>query len=307
MSLSRRLRRFRFKKLVPALSRRDRFGIALLADDSGEPLVVARDGRVRVVEWSLSNTVWSEGAFGFGRGMDPLLWRSILWVARKPFVMAAFPPFGRFRFDDCQGLWRSSADLAFVDVLAEHHEVPSLCICLSSLDKSGWMHLAARARRGQVEICPHVQEPELGIFNVAEDVGGCLARRIRDIFAKHGCPMATSVSDHNHEITASGIEIARKLGMHSRMNVLRVGEKWTGSHRRWFPTPFGRLNYALDRFIDAPDLFTAINHFTSFADAMTETEADGFVCTTFGGFTGDRWDFLNGNPRLPCFPGNNRE
>jgi hypothetical protein len=188
--------------------------------------------------------------------------------------------------------------LAFLDVMASFGEVPSLCICLSALTHDGWRLLAERARAGQVDVSPHVHEPEAGIFNLAEDKGsqtdGEIARRIRELFAGHGCPMAMAVSDHNHEITARGVRLAAALGMKSRMNVLRIGETWDGVHRDWHPAPFGRLNYALDRFVDAPDLFVAINHHHSFADSFTHLDSDHFLCTTFGGFTDDRWDFLNG-------------
>lgn len=296
--LQRNFRSFEFAKPVPALPRTN--GTVLLADFEGAPLLVLNEGYCRIVEWGLGLTVWTPNGLGFGRGLDALLWRSILWAARKPFAMAAFPPFGRFRFDDCRGLWHNPADLAFLDVMAEFGERPNLGVCLSALTNEGWQHLAARANKHEIEVSPHVQEPDVGIFNVAEQAtepAPCedpLAVRIRDQFAGHGCCMATSVSDHNHELSSRGLRIARTLKMTSRMNVLRIGETWDGLHRDWRPAPFGRMNYALDHFIDAPDLFTAINHHPSFADSFTHLGDEHFLCTEFGGFTPDRWDFLNG-------------
>jgi hypothetical protein len=296
--LQRSLGRLAFDKPVPALARGG--GTVALAAADGTPLLVLRDGPPRIVEWGLSTSLWAADSFGFGRGADALLWRSLLWAARRPFAMAAFPPFGRFRFDDCRGLWRGPQDLAFLAVMAELGERPNLGICLSAVTDEGWRELAARARRGEIEVVPHVQAPEVGIFNVAElPEGGTaapdpLAAGIRDLFAAHGCPMADSVSDHNHEITARGRRIARELGMRSRMNVLRLGETWDGLHRDWRPAPFGRLNYVLDRFVDAPELFTAINHHLAFDQSLTRLPDGHFLCTTFGGFTADRWDFLNG-------------
>jgi hypothetical protein len=296
-ALNRRIRTFVFKKPVPALPERYDCGTPLLKDSLGRALVVARDGPVRSVEWNLSATIWSADAFGFGRGLDTILWRSIVWSARKPFAMAAFPPFGRFRFDDCQGVWQTPSDLAFLDVMTRFGEVPNLCVCLSSLNEDAWLRLADFAQRGLIDVSPHVERPDVGIFNADAPPGSegtDIAAKIHTIFQRHDCPMAKGISDHNHEISKYGLEIARKLGLKSRMNVLRVGETWDGLHRTWHPAPFGRLNYVLDRFIDAPDFFTAINHSISFDDSFTPVGSEHFLCTSFGGFTQDRWDFLNG-------------
>jgi hypothetical protein len=271
----------------------------LLADEAGGPLLTLESGPVPVVRWRLSSWVWSQDFLGFARGMDALLWRSILWAARKPFGIAALPPFGRFRFDDCRGLWKTPDDLRFLDVMNEFGEVPNLGICLSALTTEGWAFLAERAKQGKVEVSPHVLEPEIGIFNTGEEQGlsanaDPLVERIKGLFGAHACPMAGSVSDHNHELTQRGIHIARALGLNSRMNVMRVGERWETLHKRWRPAPFGTMHYALDRFVDAPELFTAINHHASFSDSFLALQEDRFLCTTFGGFTEDRWDFLNG-------------
>jgi hypothetical protein len=296
-ALNRRVRSFLFRKPVPVMLERSSGGTPLLKDSLGRAIVVAHDGPVRIVEWNLSLTVWSSDAFGFGRGLDALFWRSILWASRKPFAMAAFPPFGRFRFDDCRGLWRTQADLAFLDIMTAFGEIPNLCICLSSLNDDAWQKLAAFAQRGLVDVSPHVERPDVGIFNAnapttAERAD--MAAKIQTLFQGHACPMAKGISDHNHEISVYGLELARTLGLTSRMNVLRVGETWDGLHRAWHPSPFGRLNYVLDRFIDAPDIFTAINHSVSFHDSLTPVGSEHFLCTPFGGFTQDRWDFLNG-------------
>ena len=39
-------------------------------------------------------------------GLDDLFWRSMVWAARKPFVMQGMPPFVTMRMDDASGpLW----------------------------------------------------------------------------------------------------------------------------------------------------------------------------------------------------------
>jgi hypothetical protein len=293
-ALNRRFRYFHFRKPVPVLPRTPEAGVPLLRDAEGMTLVSAHDERNRVIRWSLSPTLWSEGSFGFGRGLDALMWRGMLWSAKKPFCLAAFPPLGRFRFDDCHGFWRTPEDLAFVDVMAAFEEVPNLGICLSAPNNAAWAKLAEGARAGRLEVSPHVASPEIGIFNALEGDAGRRAAEITALFAFHRCPIAHGVSDHNHELTPLGLAIAHQLGLDSRMNVMRLGETWDSLHRLWRAPPFGRMNYVLAPFVDDPAIFTAINHAASFSDSFTSIGQDQFICTSFGGFTEDRWDFLNG-------------
>ena len=298
--MQRSLRSFQFRKPVaslPGVQGPD--SVTILADSAGTPLLDVITRPIRMANWKLSSWVWSQDFHGFARGMDALLWRSLLWAARKPFAIAAFPPYGRFRFDDCRGLWRTPDDFRFLDVMEEFGEVPNLCVCLSSLTSDGWRYLGQKAMAGTIEVTPHVLEPDVGIFNVAEEASrhvgmDPLAGRIKGLFERHCCPMARSISDHNHEISTRGIRIARALKLVGRMNVMRAGERWETLHTRWRPAPFGTMHYALDRFADAPDIYTAINHHASFSDSFIDLGNDRFLCTPFGGFTEDRWDFLNG-------------
>ena len=186
----------------------------LLADDAGGPLLTLESGPVRVVRWRLSSWVWSQDFLGFARGMDALLWRSILWAARKPFGIAALPPFGRFRLDDCRGLWKAPDDLRFIDVMNEFGEVPNLGICLSALTTEGWAFLAERAKQGKVEVSPHVLEPEIGIFTTGG--AGTDPNADPQWSGSNGWPGPMpadggSVSNHNRELTQRAFSIARAL------------------------------------------------------------------------------------------------
>jgi hypothetical protein len=78
--------------------------LALMAD--GQPfLTVSQVGAGRAVQWASYDWI-SDPSRGPVSGMDDLVWRSIVWVARKPFVMQAMPPFVTMRVDDVSGpLW----------------------------------------------------------------------------------------------------------------------------------------------------------------------------------------------------------
>ncbi len=76
---------------------------ASVATLGGMPFVVAANaGQGRAVQWL--STDWIQlNTWGPGRGFDDLVWRSLVWAARKPFVMQGLPPFVTFRVDDGSG------------------------------------------------------------------------------------------------------------------------------------------------------------------------------------------------------------
>ncbi|MEK7767750.1 MAG: hypothetical protein AAB368_16090, partial [bacterium] len=69
----------------------------------GRPLVtVDRLGSGRMVRWSRLG--WANPAvLGPLGGLDGVLWRSLVWAARKPFVIRALPPLVALRVDDVAG------------------------------------------------------------------------------------------------------------------------------------------------------------------------------------------------------------
>ena len=78
----------------------------LLAMTGDQPfLVAATSGQGRAVQWG-SYDWMSVLVKGPLYGLDDLVWRSIVWAARKPFVMQGLPPFTTMRVDDTSSpLW----------------------------------------------------------------------------------------------------------------------------------------------------------------------------------------------------------
>jgi len=93
---------------VPSLT----FGDAqVLVRAAGQPLVVAsRLGQGRVVQWATLGWAHSR-VLGPLAGLDDVLWRSLVWAARKPFALRGLAPLVTMRVDDVAGvgeLWQQS-------------------------------------------------------------------------------------------------------------------------------------------------------------------------------------------------------
>jgi hypothetical protein len=75
----------------------------VLASTDFKPLlVVSAYGSGRTVQWSSYDWIHIS-VKGPLYGLDDLIWRSIVWAARKPIVMQALPPFVTMRVDDQRG------------------------------------------------------------------------------------------------------------------------------------------------------------------------------------------------------------
>jgi hypothetical protein len=70
---------------------------------SGRPLLaVKKHGIGRAVQWASYDWI-PTSVLGPQEGLDDTMWRSMVWAARKPFVMRGLPNFVTFRVDDCEG------------------------------------------------------------------------------------------------------------------------------------------------------------------------------------------------------------
>jgi hypothetical protein len=74
-----------------------------VATAEGQPFIVVRNyGAGKAVQWG-SYAWMSHSVKGPIYGLDDLVWRSLVWAARKPFVMQGIPPFVTMRVDDESG------------------------------------------------------------------------------------------------------------------------------------------------------------------------------------------------------------
>jgi hypothetical protein len=70
---------------------------------SGRPLLaVKKYGIGRAVQWASYDWI-PVAVLGPLEGLDDTVWRSMVWAARKPFVMRGLPNFVTMRVDDCEG------------------------------------------------------------------------------------------------------------------------------------------------------------------------------------------------------------
>jgi hypothetical protein len=273
----------------------------LAKSDNGGPAVVStRHGKGRIVQWLVSHRIWTLQAFGHAHGLDDLFWKGIVWAARKPFAMLCLPPFVRFRFDDCNGLYRTAEDMAFVDEFARRGHKPNMCVSMNALTEDGWRFLKRHYDAGSVEVAPHTWEGGVSLYYGKDGEAYTktqFAKMIRETAAmmrRRKIVPSKILSDHEHEYSSSVLPYLKQLGIEYKMNVMLPDEKWASVHHDWKPAPYGSMSYALDYTPGPYPLFVVFNHYPAFDHARSYISPKRFLLNRAGGYGRHMWDFLNG-------------
>lgn len=90
-------------------------------------------------------------------GLDDCLWRSMVWAARKPFVMRGLPPIVTMRVDDVAGrgeLWDRSP-LYWIETCSHYGFKPWLGLFIYNLNPEAISELRGYLMSGQATASPH--------------------------------------------------------------------------------------------------------------------------------------------------------
>jgi len=116
------------------------------------PVVFATTyGQGRAVQFAVTPRIWLSGFFGHAFGLDDIFWKSIVWVARKPFVMQAMPPFVTMRIDDASG----RHDFRYIDVINKHGYIPHVSLFLDDVSDEVVPFLRGKCEAGEAEFDTH--------------------------------------------------------------------------------------------------------------------------------------------------------
>jgi hypothetical protein len=120
-----------------------------LAVTGDQPFVaVTSHGSGRAVQWG-SYDWMSHAVRGPVYGLDDLVWRSIVWAARKPFVMQSMPPLVTMRVDDETG------PFDWIHIANEFGLRPWAGLFVSNVSDSDAADLSALIRAGQATASIH--------------------------------------------------------------------------------------------------------------------------------------------------------
>jgi hypothetical protein len=146
----------RFFEAMP-LARYEFPGAGVLAASGDLPLLAVKErGQGRIACWTSMDWMHSNVLGPLG-GLDDCLWRSLVWAARKPFVMQGLPPMITMRVDDVAGrggLWNRSP-LYWVGTANKYGLKPWLGLFIYNLNPQAVNELRAYLLSGNATASPH--------------------------------------------------------------------------------------------------------------------------------------------------------
>lgn len=137
-------------------------------------LVVSGTGRRRIAQFTSQDWMY-RSVLGPMGGLDDLLWRSMVWAARKPFAMRTLPPIVTMRVDDVVGSGRrwNQTPFFWVKTANKYGFKPWLGLFIYNLNPEAVEELRGYILAGQATWSPHAfgrpPRPESGAANFEAD------------------------------------------------------------------------------------------------------------------------------------------
>ena len=123
--------------------------VTAVASTGTQPLIaVTTHGAGRAVQWG-SYAWMSTSVHGPVFGLDDLVWRSLVWAARKPFVMQGMPPFLTMRVDDETG------NFEWIHIANEFGIKPWAGLFIDSIDDAEAADISALTNAGLATAAIH--------------------------------------------------------------------------------------------------------------------------------------------------------
>jgi VCBS repeat-containing protein len=201
-----------------------------LATSGTQPfLAVATSGAGRAVQWGTTNWM-SHAVKGPVYGLDDLVWRSIVWAARKPFVMQGMPPFVTMRIDDVTG------PMDWVHIANEVGIKPWVGIFLNDMSAAESTDLASLSQAGLATIGIHAFSDPVSFYynqyngNYSDAVMAANYVTGTQWFSTYGITPSTYVAFHHYEV-----------GSNAFSGLDNWGVKFVTTHQppgqpEWYPT-----------------------------------------------------------------------
>jgi hypothetical protein len=239
-------------------------------------------GKGRVVQFTLPPTFWLPEYFGHVHGLDGVFWKSIVWAARKPFVMMAMPPFVTARIDDASGsgsrylINQDSAARSFryIDTVNRFGYRPNVGLFTDDITEEDAAVLKRKFEQGLAEFSAHAWTETRFIYinrvragngkRMVEYTPGELRQAFDKLdrqFAKWGIKPSKTVNSHCFSPGVNALPFLKDRGETFTMFAGKFGyDYYDPSAFAWNPKPYGDPGFTCDYMPEHPDFFNAQAH-----------------------------------------------
>ncbi|WP_315910907.1 DUF4082 domain-containing protein [Xylanibacillus composti] len=188
-----------------------------LLEGEQQPLLMAKnDGCGRIVQWTSYQWI-AESILGTIAGMDDLMWRSLVWAARKPFVMREIPPFATLRVDDCVGQCGhyKNDPFGWVDIANKYGFKPWLGFFYETITDAAVDKMKQLTRGGMASVQFHGMYLFGTVYKPIE-TGAEIIRRIMQAWMEEHQwkePLSIYFIPHNYDISEDALTVIQEFGV----------------------------------------------------------------------------------------------
>jgi concanavalin A-like lectin/glucanase superfamily protein/purple acid phosphatase-like protein len=134
-----------------------------------QPIAIAGSfGQGRMVQWTTAD-LFRPNVFGQFQGLDDIVWRGIVWAARKPFVMRGMPPFISMRIDDATGT-AAGGPFNYVTIANNRGFKPFVALFIGQVDATEAAILKNLVLSGNATTSAHATD--MGVFLYFDHAAG---------------------------------------------------------------------------------------------------------------------------------------
>ncbi|MDO9464268.1 MAG: hypothetical protein Q7J67_03125 [bacterium] len=250
-------------------------------------LNLSRLGKGRVIQFFISPRMWHCEYFGHLHGLDGLFYKSIIWAAKKPFLMMAMPPFVTARIDDCSGSeshyitnGKSAAlNFRYIDTLNKYGYIPNIGPFLDDITDSDGKIIKKKYDKKLAEFSPHAfgeskdRKIKSMIYmkhNGEEYTKKELTRNFEKVdrkFSSWGIKPSRVLNAHYCETGINSIPFLKKREQNLLMGIsVLFGKRYSDpSPENWKPYGIkrrdGKYAFIADYMPDYPEFFNLSNAF----------------------------------------------
>ena len=250
-------------------------------------LRLSRLGKGRVIQFLISSRMWHSEYFGHLSGFDALFYKSIIWVAKKPFLMMAMPPFVTARIDDCSGSGShyitnkesTVINFRYIDTLNKYGYIPNIGLFLDDITDSDGKIIKEKYDKKLAEFSPHAfgESEDRKIkrliymkHNGEEYTKKELIRNFEKVdrkFSSWGIKPSRALNAHYGETGVNSIPFLKERNQNFVMSLsVSFGSCWSNSPSHdWKPYEIrrkdGKYAFIADYMPDYPEFFNLSNVF----------------------------------------------
>jgi hypothetical protein len=180
-------------------------------------LQAATYGSGKIVRWCGYNWVF-ESILGPVYGMDDLIWRGIVWAARKPFAMKGLPPMVTMRVDDANGADSGvRVNFEWINICNNYGIIPWVGTFNDEIASSRITLLKNLLDNNLATAAPHAFGSDVFIYfnhmNLSEFDGAANVISAKNFYTSHGLKMSKYLVPHFYELNTPALSEIRNMGV----------------------------------------------------------------------------------------------